>query len=177
MTEETKLTGIQTEFARNTILVSKTNPNGVIIYANPDFCRIAGYPLEFLVGKPHNLIRHPEMPRAVFSLMWETLKAQQEFFGYVVNRCADGNHYWVFAQAVPDIDPESGETISFHSTRRWADPASCRRAMDVYRMLLEAEAPERSPRQAVLAGRKALDDILHRAGMTYEQWAFSLSNP
>jgi PAS domain S-box-containing protein len=176
MSTDHKLTGIQTEFARNSILVSKTNPNGVIIYANPDFCRVAGYGLEDLIGKPHSCIRHPDMPRAVFSLMWDTLKEQREFFGYVVNRCADGNHYWVFAQVVPDIDPDTGETVSFHSTRRWADAAACRRAKDVYRMLLDAEAQERSPRAAVTAGRKALEDILSRAGMTYEQWAFSLAN-
>jgi PAS domain S-box-containing protein len=177
MLDNQTLTGIQTEFPRGSILVSKTNPNGVIIYANPEFCRVAGYALEDLVGKPHNCIRHPEMPRAVFSLMWETLKAQREFFGYVVNRCADGNHYWVFAQVVADLDSDSGETISYHSTRRWADPTACRRAVEVYRQLLDAEAQERSPRQAVVAGRKALDEILVRAGMTYEQWAFSLNNP
>jgi PAS domain S-box-containing protein len=174
MSNESQLTGIQTEFPRTTILVSKTNPSGLIIYANPEFCSVAGYSLEDLLGKPHNCIRHPDMPRAVFSLMWETLKAQRECFGYVVNRCADGNHYWVFAQVVPDIDPKTGETVSFHSTRRWADHAACQRATEVYRQLLAAEAQERSPRAAVAAGRKALEDILHQAGMTYEQWAFSL---
>ena len=81
MKDEATLTGIQTDFSRNSLLVSKTNPSGVIIYANPDFCRVAGYELSFLLGKPHNVIRHPDMPRAVFSLMWDTLEAQREFFG------------------------------------------------------------------------------------------------
>lgn len=174
MYEEPKLTGIQTDFSRNTILVSKTNPNGVIIYANPEFCRIAGYTLEELLGKPHSMIRHPEMPRAVFSLMWETLKNQREFFGYVVNRCANGNHYWVLAQVVPDIDHNTGETISLHSTRRWADPKACVKAMDVYRQIAEAESMERSPRAAVVAGRRVLDDILNHAHLSYEEWVFSL---
>ncbi len=177
MSGDTRLTGVQTEFARNSILVSKTNPNGVIIYANPEFCRVAGYELDELLGKPHSCIRHPDMPRAVFSLMWDTLKSQREFFGYVVNRCADGNHYWVFAQVVPDIDPDTGETVSYHSTRRWADARAWTKAMDVYRQLLDAESVERSPRAAVTAGRRRLDEILASAGMTYEQWAFSLSNP
>lgn len=176
MHDDIKLTGIQTEFSRNSLLVSKTNPNGIIIYANPEFCRLAGYSLEELIGKPHNVIRHPEMPRAVFSLMWDTLKAQKEFFGYVVNRCADGNHYWVFAQVVPDIEHLTGETISYHSTRRWADARSCARAMEVYRQLLDAEAQERTPRTAVLAGRRALDEILQRAHLRYEEWVFGLSN-
>jgi PAS domain S-box-containing protein len=175
MNDDATLTGIQTEFSRNTILVSKTNPSGVIIYANPDFCRVSGYSLSFLLGKPHNLIRHPDMPRAVFSLMWETLQAQREFFGYIVNRCANGNHYWVLAQVVPDIDPNSGETVSFHSTRRWAEPEACQRAVEAYRQLLEVEARERSPRAAVVAGRARLDELLAQAGMSYEQWAFSLA--
>ncbi|MEN9786528.1 MAG: hypothetical protein RLZZ299_1792 [Pseudomonadota bacterium] len=176
MRDDTQLTGIQTEFPRSTILVSKTTPTGVIIYANPEFCDVAGYSLAQLLGKPHSMIRHPDMPRAVFSLMWETLKDGREFFGYVVNRCADGNHYWVFAQVVPDVDPDTGEIISFHSTRRWADPQACMRATEVYRTLLQAESVERSPRQAVVAGRQALQDILARAGMTYEEWCFSLSS-
>ncbi len=174
MTSDVQLTGIQTDFAKSSILVSKTNPNGVIIYANPLFCDVAGYTLEELLGKPHSFIRHPDMPRAVFSLMWETLKAQKEFFGYVVNRCADGNHYWVFAQVVPDIELDTGETISYHSTRRWADPSACEAAMEVYRQIADAESRERSPRAAVTAGRAALDAILKKAGLTYEQWAFSL---
>jgi PAS domain S-box-containing protein len=174
MRDDVQLTGIQTDFSKNAILVSKTNPNGVIIYANPDFCQVAGYELAELLGKPHSMIRHPDMPRAVFSLMWETLKSQREFFGYVVNRCADGNHYWVFAQVVPDIDNDTGETVSFHSTRRWAEPAACEAAMEIYRRLLDVEARERSPRAAVTAGRAELASILEKAGITYEQWAFSL---
>jgi PAS domain S-box-containing protein len=176
MHEDNQLTGIQTEFPRGNILVSKTTPTGVIIYANPDFCEVAGYELSELVGRPHSMIRHPDMPRAVFSLMWETLKSGREFFGYVVNRCADGNHYWVFAQVVPDVDPDTGETVSYHSTRRWADPHACNRAMEVYRQLSEAESMERSPRAAVAAGRRALQDILTRAHMSYEEWCFSLSS-
>jgi PAS domain S-box-containing protein len=176
MHDASHLTGIQTDFSRGVILVSKTTPTGAIIYANPDFCRVAGYELHQLLGKPHNMIRHPDMPRAVFSLMWETLRSGHEFFGYVVNRCSNGNHYWVFAQVVPDVDPDTGETVSFHSTRRWADPQACDRAMEVYRQMLEAESVERSPRAAVAAGRRALQNILAKAGMTYEEWCFSLSS-
>jgi PAS domain S-box-containing protein len=176
MHDDSQLTGVQTEFSRGTILVSKTTPTGVIIYANPEFCEVAGYALSELVGRPHSMIRHPDMPRAVFSLMWETLKSGREFFGYVVNRCADGNHYWVLAQVVPDVDPDTGELVSFHSTRRWADPHACNRAMEVYRQLSEAESTERSPRAAVAAGRRALQDILTRAHMSYEEWCFSLSS-
>lgn len=177
MSRDIHLTNIQAEFSQNIILVSKTNTNGIITYANRDFCRIAGYTLNELLGKPHNYIRHPNMPRAVFSMMWEMLNSQREFFGYVVNRCANGDHYWVFAQVVPDIAPDTGETISFHSTRRWAAPHAFKRAMDVYQQLLDAESEERSPQAAVAAGRRRLSEILASTGLTYEQWVFSLSNP
>jgi PAS domain S-box-containing protein len=174
MREAIQLTGVQTEFSPSQILVSKTDPAGVIIYANPEFCEVSGYTLGELLGKPHNYIRHPDMPRAVFALMWQTLKEQREFFGYIVNRCANGNHYWVFAQVVPDVDPETGKTVSFHSTRRWADPAACRQAEEVYRQLRAVEARERTPRAAVTAGRAALEALLVQGGQTYEQWVFGL---
>ena len=175
MHDDNQLTGTQTEFQRGTILVSKTTPTGVIIYANPDFCEVAGFELSELLGRPHNMIRHPDMPRAVFSLMWETLKSGREFFGYIVNRCADGNHYWVFAHVVPDVDPRTGAVIGYHSARRWAQPQACIRAMAVYQRLLDVEMREPNPRRAIEAGRATLAGLLDSAGVTYEQWVFSLA--
>ena len=166
------LTGIQTDVPKSSILVSKTDPRGFITYANPTFCAVAGYQVEELLGKPHNIIRHPEMPRSVFSLMWDTLQDQKEFFGYVKNRCSNGNHYWVFAHVVPDIHPLTGDIIGYHSSRRWAEPQCCKQAMDVYYQLLEAESNARTIKLAVIAGRQVLDQILTKAGMGYEEWVF-----
>lgn len=176
MHDDKHLTGTQTEFARDTLLVSKATTGGVITYANAVFCTGAGYKASELLGKPHNMVRHPDMPSAAFGLMWETLAAQKEYFAYVINRCANGNHYWVFAHVVPDIDPDNGETMGFHSTRRRADPQACTRAAEVYRKLLEVEAKERNAHAAAAAGRRALSDILAGAGVSYEQWCFSLSS-
>lgn len=175
MRADTHLTGIQTEFARNLLIVSKTDPNGVITYANHGFCEVACYRMEELLGRPHSIVRHPDMPRTAFSVMWETLKSGQEFFAYVVNRAANGNHYWVFAHVVPDVDPRSGAILGYHSARRWADPQACERAMAVYQVLLDVERREPTPRRAVEAGRAALATILNDAGHTYEKWVFSLA--
>ncbi len=174
MRADTYLTGIEIEFPRNLLIVSKTDPNGVITYANHGFCEVAHYTVEELLGRPHSIVRHPDMPRTAFAVMWETLKSGREFFAYVVNRAANGNHYWVFAHVVPDIDPRTGEIIGYHSARRWAQPQACAKAMAVYQRLLDVEMREPTPRRAVEAGRAALGEILKGAGVTYEEWVFSL---
>lgn len=174
MTDETFLTGVQRTFDPSLLLVSKTDPRGVITYANSVFAHTAGYAEEELLGKPHNIIRHPDMPRTAFSFMWEELLAGREFFAYVINRARTGDHYWVFAHVVPDFDPETGQIIGFHSARRWASPAACQKAMAVYERILDVESRATSPRQAVTLGRQALIEILTSAGITYEQWVFSL---
>jgi PAS domain S-box-containing protein len=78
-------------------LVSKTDPRGIITYANEVFIEVSGYTEEELIGKPHNIIRHPDMPRTVFKLLWDTIKSGREFWGYVKNMAKDGSYYWVFA--------------------------------------------------------------------------------
>ncbi len=78
-------------------LVSQTDSKGIILFANEDFCEVAGYTLEELVGKPHSLVRHPDMPRAAFKDLWSTVKAGKVWKGYVKNATKNGGYYWVFA--------------------------------------------------------------------------------
>ncbi len=163
------------EFDRNTILVSKTDTRGVIWYANPAFCAAANYSAAELVGQPHRMVRHPSMPRTAFSLMWEHLQAGEEFFAIVVNARAGGGCYWVLAHVVPDINPDTGDIIGFHSSRRWISPAARRAAAEVYAELLDAERAVTSKAKAVAAGRARLDAILAEAGLSYEQWVMSLA--
>lgn len=87
-------------------LVSETDTRGVITYANPKFCEVSGYSVEELVGKPHNIIRHPDMPKAVFKELWDTIKAGQIWQGEVKNRRKDGSSYWVLATVGPLLDAE-----------------------------------------------------------------------
>jgi PAS domain S-box-containing protein len=163
------------EFSPDTILVSKTDPRGVITYANAQFCKAANLSPAALVGKPHATVRHPDMPRAAFAMMWAKLQAAEEFFAVVVNKREGGGCYWVLAHVVPDIDPDSGEVLGFHSSRRWVSPSARREAERVYALLRAAEAKAPNKSKAAAAGRAALDQLLADAGQTYEQWVMSLA--
>ena len=82
-------------------LVSETNTKGIIKFANDDFCKIAEYGLEELIGQPHNIVRHKDMPRAAFKSLWDTVQAGEVWTGYVKNRTKSGGYYWVFATVYP----------------------------------------------------------------------------
>ncbi|MDX8386923.1 MAG: methyl-accepting chemotaxis protein [Ghiorsea sp.] len=98
------------------ILVSKTDLKGILTYVNEAFCQIAGMPDEQLIGQPHNVVRHPDMPSAAFADLWETVQAGKPWTGMVKNRSADGGFYWVKANAAPDFD-ENGQVIGYISVR------------------------------------------------------------
>lgn len=96
-------------------LVSTTDLNGIITYANPEFCEIAGYSLEELVGQHHNIVRHPNMPKAAFKDLWEKLKRGDSWRGMVKNRCKNGDYYWVDAYVTPLL--ENGQIVGYQSVR------------------------------------------------------------
>jgi aerotaxis receptor len=105
----------EVSFGAHEQLISTTNEKGIITDVNVAFCRVAGYPREALIGQPHNLIRHPDMPSEVFAAMWARLKAGHHWMGVVKNRCANGDHYWVDAYVTPIR--EGGEVVGFESVR------------------------------------------------------------
>ncbi|WP_198305343.1 PAS domain-containing protein [Arcobacter vandammei] len=86
---------------QDTIIVSQTNEKGIITFANEDFCKIAGFTLDELVGNPHNIVRHKDMPKWAFEDLWNTIKAGKTWKGIVKNRTKDGDFYWVNATAFP----------------------------------------------------------------------------
>lgn len=94
MAEEVKLSA-------DTMIVSETDAKGIILYANIDFCKIAGYSKEELIGKPHNYVRHQDMPKAAFEDLWKTVQAGKVWKGIVKNKTKDGGYYWVNATAYP----------------------------------------------------------------------------
>ena len=100
---------------RKTVIVSETDAKGKITYANEDFCKISKYSKDELIGQPHSLVRHPDMPKAAFEDLWNTLKSGQIWRGVVKNRTKDGGYYWVFATVYPSQTPE-GE-IKYLSVR------------------------------------------------------------
>ncbi len=84
---------------KNTMIVSETNEKGMIIYANDDFCTIAGYSKDELIGKPHNLVRHEDMPKVAFEDLWKTVQSGKVWNGIVKNKTKSGDYYWVNATA------------------------------------------------------------------------------
>ncbi len=87
------------------IIVSETDEKGNIIFANDDFCKIAGYDISELLGKPHNIVRHQDMPKLAFEDLWKTIKSGNIWKGIVKNKTKDGGFYWVRATVYPSQDP------------------------------------------------------------------------
>ena len=160
---------IEHKIPRGVFLVSKTDTRGTIVYANPAFIKISGYTEQELIGQPHNKVRHPDMPKTVFKLLWQTLQAGQEFWGYVKNRSKDGGYYWVYAHVTPTLSNTDGSIIGYHSDRRPADPQKLAIIEPIYQTLLQAEASG-----GVTAGVQALEIFLKEKGMSYEEFIFSL---
>ena len=99
--QKIKPTGIAQEFEINETFFSTTDRRGIVTAGNQGFSRTSGYEISELIGSPHNLIRHADMPRCVFKMLWETVGAGETFMGYVKNQAKNGNHYWVFALLFP----------------------------------------------------------------------------
>lgn len=91
----------ETKMPEDMIIVTETDAKGIIKFANEDFCKIAGYKLEELVGNPHNMVRHNDMPKAAFADLWKTIQSGNVWKGIVKNKTKDGGYYWVNATAYP----------------------------------------------------------------------------
>ena len=114
-------------------LVSETDEKGIIVFANDAFCKIAGYGIDELIGKPHNTVRHPDMPKAAFKELWETIKKGEVWTGYVKNKTKDGGFYWVFATVYPFAS--SDNTKGYISCRRKASKEEIKEAESLYKQL------------------------------------------
>lgn len=115
-------------------LVSQTDDKGVIRFANDDFCKIAGYSIEELIGKQHNIVRHPDMPKAAFKELWQTIKSGKVWTGFVKNKTKNGGFYWVFATIYPMKNPTDGATL-YMSCRRKASVQEIEEAQNLYKTL------------------------------------------
>ena len=156
----------------NDFIVSKTDPKGIITYGNPIFIEFSGYTEAELLGAQHNIIRHPDMPRAAFKLVWDTIQGGKEVFAYVKNMSKDGGFYWVFTHITPDFGPNGG-IVGYTSVRRCPKRAAIDKIVPVYRQMLEAERAA-GARDAIAAGTRVLTDLLNQTGMSYEELVFSL---
>jgi len=168
-------TGHERTFAEDEIIVSKTDLKGRITYANEVFLRVADYTEEEILGKPHNIIRHPDMPRCVFKVLWDTIQAGNEIFAYVINLAKHGDHYWVFAHVTPTFN-DKGEIIGYHSNRRVPNRSVMTTIKSLYQMLLAEERKHANPKDAMAASMPLLLKFLEDKGMTYEELIFALRN-
>jgi PAS domain S-box-containing protein len=172
-TTQTRPTGVERTFRPDEIIVTKTDPRGVLTYANEVFLRISALTEQEAIGQPHNIIRHPDMPRVVFELLWKTLEQRQEMFAYVLNLARDGAHYWVLAHVTPSFGT-GGRLVGYHSSRRRPEPAAVAAASRLYERLRAEESRQASKTAAVAAGRKALEGEL--GGRTYDEFIWDLTN-
>ncbi len=131
----------ETEVPREEEIISLTDFAGIITYVNDTFARISGYEAEELIGKPHHIIRHPDMPKSSFTDLWQTIKAGGEWQGYVKNLRKDGGYYWVFARVSTMI--KEGKAIGYKSVR---EPVSeeKKRIMQAQYDLLRAKEEKRT---------------------------------
>jgi len=153
-------------------IVSKTDPKGIITYANRIFMEFAGYTEKELVGKQHNIIRHPDMPRAVFKLLWSTVQSGKEIFAYVKNMSSDGSYYWVFANITPVIDAK-GTLVGYYSVRRKPKRETLPIVADLYKKMLDEEARV-GTRDGMEASTALLTALLEQKKMSYEEFVLSL---
>ncbi|PLY14501.1 PAS domain-containing protein [Sulfurimonas xiamenensis] len=106
---------IETEVPYDEVITSRTDLKGNITYANEIFCEISGYSLEELLGKPHNIVRHPDMPKSVYKELWDTIKSGNQWIGVVKNLRKDKGHYWV--KAIVSGVYKDGELVEYKSLR------------------------------------------------------------
>lgn len=161
-------------FEDQEIIVSKTDPQGRITYANDVFQRIAGYTEAELIGQPHNIIRHPDMPAAVFQLLWGTVQDGREIFAYVKNMTRTGDQYWVFAHVTPSYD-EIGDHVGYHSNRRVPGRDAIEQIAPLYQTLRSIELKAANPRDGQQAAFEQLVKLLTEQQTDYSRFVFHLS--
>jgi len=160
-------------FDPSEVIVSKTDLKGRITYCNRVFIRISGYDEKTLLGAPHSIVRHPDMPRCVFKLLWSMLAAGQEVFAYVKNLARSGDHYWVMAHVTPSRDA-GGAIVSYHSNRRVPERKAIDAVTTLYAELAAIERNADDRKLGMHAAYRHLTGLLKTRGLGYDEYALSL---
>ena len=174
MAKSTNLTGVERYFDDNEIIVSKTDTKGKLTYVNDVFLRLADYTESDCIGQPHSMIRNPDMPRCVFKLLWDTIQDGKEIFAYVVNRSANGDHYWVLAHVTPSRD-SNGTLIVYHSTRRTSNRQVLESTIiPLYKQLNAEEGRHANSKDGLNASMKMLSALWEEKGIEYSEFISAL---
>lgn len=160
-------------FKDNILLVTKTDLQGRIMYSNRAFMEIVGIDEKTLIGSPHSIVRHPDMPKIIFKYLWNYLQDAKEIHAYVKNLCTDGSYYWVMANVTPSFDnsqsEQSNTIVGYHSARRSPNPKSLETVKILYKKLLDAEKTG-----GIQASEKMMQDILKEKGVSYDEFILSI---
>ncbi|WP_273214061.1 PAS domain-containing protein [Helicobacter rodentium] len=156
------------QFPENEIIVSKTDLKGKILYGNRIFIELSGYTEKELLGKPHNIVRHPDMPKVIFKFLWDSVKNGKEIIAYVKNLSKDGSFYWVKAFVTPSFNGK-GEIVGYHSIRLKPTETAKESISALYKELLEVEQ-----REGVEKSQERLEQVLAQKGASYEEFISSL---
>jgi PAS domain S-box-containing protein len=144
-------------------IVSKTDAKGIIEYGNDYFVEISGYSEAELIGKPHSIIRHPDMPKVVFKMMWDRINKGENIMAIVKNLAKDGSYYWVVTEFEPKMDPITNKPISHTAFRKAAPQKAVEAIIPIYKKLLEIEKDG-----GMEASEKYLRGFLEEKGTTYD---------
>lgn len=125
-------------FDGNGIIISQTDLKGVITYANRKFCEVSGYKASELIGESHNIIRHPNMPKAVFKKMWDNISEGQIWNGIIQNLRSDGKYYWVNTEIMPVYNTKK-ELSGYIAARKPASQKDIKESEEVYKKMLEVQ--------------------------------------
>ncbi len=136
-------------------IVSETDETGKITYCNDYFIEVCGYSKEELIGKPHSIIRHPDMPKVVFKLLWQTISSGKNINAVVKNLAKDGRYYWIFTEFEIRKDTDTGKIIGYHASRKKISKHVIEVIADLYKELLKIEQ-----RDGVEASEKYLIQFL-----------------
>ena len=158
----------EVEFKEHELIVSMTDAKGKIVYANDIFCAIAGYTQEEVMGAPHNIVRHPDMPRVIFKILWDTVLSGKPVTAFVKNKTKDGDYYWVKAYVAPILS--KGEVVRITSYRRPISPFAKEEITKLYKMLLAYEE-----KHSVEESLKFVNQFLEERGLSYVQFIDRLS--
>ena len=134
---------------------------------------ISEYVESELLGQPHNIIRHPDMPRSVFKYLWDTIGGGREIFAYVKNMTKSGGYYWVLAHVTPTFGA-NGEIVGYHSNRRTPDRSAVAKIEPIYDALLKEENRHANGKDGLAAGVSLLERTLQAENLAYDEFVFSL---
>jgi PAS domain-containing protein len=166
MSDKLPLTGKERQVKISEIISTRTDPQGLIAFANAAFLQVTGFTSDEVLGKPHNIVRHPDVPRCIYSVLWQSLRDGETFFGVTKNHTKSGDHYWTFGYFHPDIKIGSSEVVGYRSTRKGFHDTQLKQSFDeLFSEVRQAELAQPRAEQ-VKAGLEALKKALKKRGFS-----------